>query len=166
MKDASDVITILDADGIVTYASPAMQRVLGMDPTEVVGARGIDLIHPDDLVRVGAAVTAASGVPEGRQRVQARVARADGSYCPCEIVISDRHADPSVRGTVVSIRDIAELVALHDKLSHQALHDPLTELPNRTNLERRLNEALAACDDDRRVAALFVDLDGFKAIND
>ena len=165
VRDAHDVITIV-RDGSIAFASPAMHAVLGHDPAAVVGVTALDLVHPDDRNRVRAADLAAGAGHGDRQRLQARISRADGSFCPCEVVISNQAADPTIRGTIVSMRDITELVALHDQLSHQALHDPLTELPNRTQLEGCLHEELAACHGDRQVAVLFLDLDGFKAVND
>lgn len=162
VRDAHDVITIV-RDGRIVFASPAMERVLGHDPADVVGRDARELVHPEDMVRVNAAVTAAAASHGDRQRLQARALRADGSACPCELVITNQIDDPTIRGTIVSMRDITELVALHDRLSHQALHDPLTELANRTQLERCLQQALT---DDGRVAVLFLDLDGFKAVND
>ena len=166
VRDAHDVITIIDRGGTTTYASPAVTQVLGYDAADFAGRRALDLVHPDDRARVNAAVVATSGRPGDRQRLQARVARADGSYCPCELVVSDQSADRSIRGTIVSMRDVTELVALHDRLSYQALHDPVTELPNRIQLERRLTDAMAASGPDAHAGVLFLDLDGFKAVND
>jgi diguanylate cyclase (GGDEF)-like protein/PAS domain S-box-containing protein len=166
VEDASDVIIIMDTAGKLSYASPPMERILGFRPADLVGRHAMELVHPEDLTRARAAVSAAAGSPERRQRIQARVVRADDSYCPCELVISNQADNPAVDGIIVSVRDITELVALHDQLSHQALHDPLTDLPNRTRLEQRMSETLATCGEDRRIAALFLDLDGFKPVND
>lgn len=166
VRDANDVITIVDADGTITYASPATTEVLGFHTSEFVGRAAREFVHPDDLSCLQAAVESASRPRVARQRIQARILRANGTYCPCELVVSDQSQDRTVRGTIVSMRDITELVALHDKLSYQALHDPLTELPNRTQLERHMREAINTCDGTTRVAALFLDLDGFKAVND
>ena len=166
VRDAHDVITIVDPAGRITYASPAMHEVLGFEAADFLGRLAIDLVHPDDRAQVRDAVAVAAARTGVRQRIQARVARADGTYCPCELVVSDQSADRTIRGTIVSMRDITEVVALHDRLSHQALHDPLTELPNRTQLERQLGEAITRCGPADRVAVLFLDLDGFKAVND
>ena len=165
VADASDLITIIDGAGRLVYVSPAAPRVLGFSPDDLLGTKAIELAHPDDATRVEAAVVAAASVPGSRQRLHARVRRADGEDIPCELVISNQSTNPSVRGLVVSMHDVAELTALHDQLSHQALHDPLTELPNRTQLEQHMTDTLATCQDDP-VAVLFVDLDGFKRIND
>ena len=165
VRDAHDVITIV-RDGHVAYASPAARPVLGYAPEALVGATAIDLVHPDDRAKVEAAVTAAGDRTTGRHRLEARVQRANGTHCPCEVVVSDRSGDPTVRGTIVSMRDITELAALHAQLSHQASHDPLTGLANRASLERQLTEIVRTCEDEHELAVLFPDLDGFKAVND
>ena len=165
VEDASDVITIVDPTGRITYVSPTMERVLGHDGTALVGTPSLDLVHPDDVELARAAFLAADE-PGGRQRIQARVLRADGRTCSCEMVISNQLDNPAIRGTIVSIRDVTELVELHDQLAHQARHDPLTELPNRAQLEGHLATAIARCPDDHEVGVLFADLDGFKPVND
>ena len=166
VTNASDLITIIDGEGRLVYVSPAAPRVLGFDPDALLGTAAIDLAHPDDARLVEAAVVAAADEPGDRQRLQVRVRCADGSHTPCELVISNQTRNPSVRGMVVSMRDVAEVAALHDQLSHQALHDPLTELANRTQLEQRMTETLATTPHEEQVAVLFVDLDGFKRVND
>jgi diguanylate cyclase (GGDEF)-like protein/PAS domain S-box-containing protein len=165
IRDANDVIITVDEDGLITYASPGMRRILSYDVSERVGTRAADLLHPADREAVRDAVRAVEAEPGRRQRLQARVQSADGRYRPCELIVS--HVDDdSLTGLVVSIRDITELVELQEQLTRQALHDPLTQLPNRIQLERRLSEALGDTDDDRSAAALFIDLDGFKQVND
>ncbi len=75
--------------------------------------------------------------------------------------------DPSVRGVVINAWDITERKALEEQLAHQAFHDPLTDLPNRSLFMNRLEHSLART--KRRgdmVAVLFMDLDNFKVIND
>src|SRR5260370_1799562 len=52
IEKGQDIIAVLDAEGIVLYQSPSVQRVLGYDPTEMVGKRAIDFVHPDDRTRL------------------------------------------------------------------------------------------------------------------
>lgn len=165
VEDANDVITVLDPSGTTIYVSPTVERVLGHDPRTLVGARMPDLVHPDDVDHVRASIAAAHE-PDHRERVQARVLRADGACATCELVVSNQHDNPAIRGTIVSMRDVSELVDLHDRLAHQARHDPLTQLPNRMQLEDRLTAVLAGSREADEVAVLFADLDGFKPVND
>ena len=70
-------------------------------------------------------------------------------------------------GSVIAITDISDAVSLTRKIAHQATHDPLTTLANRNLLTERLQEMIDSADRiDLKVAVLFIDLDGFKKIND
>jgi diguanylate cyclase (GGDEF)-like protein len=84
-----------------------------------------------------------------------------------EAVGSNRLADEAVGGLVVNARDVGERKALLDQLAHQAFHDPLTGLANRALFYDRVSHALElAHRQNRAVTVLFLDLDGFKEIND
>jgi diguanylate cyclase (GGDEF)-like protein len=75
--------------------------------------------------------------------------------------------ESSVGGVVITARDITERERLAQQLAHQASHDDLTDLPSRGLLETRLGDSLAlAAREERRVGLCFIDLDGFKAVND
>jgi len=91
----------------------------------------------------------------------------NGGFIDVEAVCLDLADDPSVRGTVVTVRDVGERKTLEERLRHQAFHDPLTGLPNRALFEDRVRHAVARV---RRhghgLAVLFVDLDDFKTVND
>jgi PAS domain S-box-containing protein len=63
VENASDVITILEADGTVRYVSPAIERMLGYTPEERAGKSGFELIHSDDFPRTEEAFSEALGRP-------------------------------------------------------------------------------------------------------
>jgi diguanylate cyclase (GGDEF)-like protein len=84
-----------------------------------------------------------------------------------ETVVEDRLEDPAVGGLVLNMRDVTERKKLEDELRHQAFHDSLTGLANRSLFEGRMTHALAiAKRRGRAFAVLFMDLDDFKTIND
>jgi diguanylate cyclase (GGDEF)-like protein/PAS domain S-box-containing protein len=167
VRAAAEYVVVLADDGTVLFASAALERVLGIAPGSFVGENGATLVHPDDLalvnekfaqVRVGAML---------HETVLYRAIHVDGTWRWIEGTVSDLRDDPSVGGIVVNGRDVTERVEAEERLAHLARHDPLTGLPNRAALLDDLARALArAARRNRSVAALFLDLDGFKVVND
>ncbi len=98
--------------------------------------------------------------------IQFRVGRTDGTYRYAEAVVSNLRDRPSVAGYVGNLRDITERKEAESLLAHVALHDPLTGLPNRPDPRPGRPDARALPARAGPVAALFVDLDNFKDIND
>jgi diguanylate cyclase (GGDEF)-like protein/PAS domain S-box-containing protein len=167
IRDAGDIITVLDRNAVVTYTSPAALRVLGMAPDDAVGHSAFSWVHPDEADRMRAVFAELLSAPGVQRRAQARILRSDGAYIPCDMSLTNALDDPDVRGVVLNLRDIAELMTVHEELQRQALHDPLTDLANRALLEDRIAERLDQPMISGRVAAaLFIDLDGFKRVND
>lgn len=168
VQHASDLIWIERGDGRLDYVSPSAERLLGVAPAtlEAEGIQG--RVHPDD--RATAAIELArrreSNVDLGR--FELRLRHRDGSWRSFSLVSANLTEDDHVRGIVYSGHDITERRAFEARLAHQASHDPLTGLPNRTVLVDALQRALARAERDpaARMAVMFVDLDGFKVIND
>jgi len=167
VQNSTDTTFVMGAEGRIMYASPATASLFGRRPEEVIGMRATDLVHPEDRVRVEAQLAAIIDTVTVTEPIQFRVAHADGSYRYAEAVVSNLRDNPSVAGYVGNLRDITERKEAESQLRHVALHDPLTGLPNRTLILDRADQMLVrARREYRPVAALFVDLDNFKDIND
>jgi diguanylate cyclase (GGDEF)-like protein/PAS domain S-box-containing protein len=167
VQTSSDVITILDTEGVILFQTPSVSRVFGYEPGDFDG-RGIwELLHPDDIARVRQVLDEAVAQPESTFTAAWRVRTSTGDYASCESTIRSLLSEPSVAGIVINTRDVTERKALEDQLIREALQDPLTELANRALLRDRIAFALGRA---RRtngvVALLLVDLDDFKAVND
>ncbi|MDQ3067765.1 MAG: PAS domain S-box protein [Actinomycetota bacterium] len=116
IENASDVITILAPDGTTLYDSPAVERVLGRTPEELVGTPGFALVHGDDLERVERALgEILSGEEVGP--VEFRLKHRDGSWKTCEGIgrLREEEGGPVV---VVNYRDVTEQRLLQEQLSH------------------------------------------------
>jgi diguanylate cyclase (GGDEF)-like protein/PAS domain S-box-containing protein len=134
--------------------------------TAVIGA----LVHPDDRPILEAMNEDAADLVDG-QVLQARyrLRHVDGSWrwFSRHVVPFRRDAEGSVTEILGVLRDITDVVLAEERLSHDALHDNLTGLPNRALLVDRLGAALErSARENREIAVLFCDLDGFKAVND
>ncbi|MFR9725366.1 diguanylate cyclase domain-containing protein, partial [Streptomyces sp. MS19] len=165
VQGSSDVIMIADPDGTLRYVSPAASGVYGQRADRLIGGALAALIHPDDELRVRRELRRFLSVPPAREpatRIECRVRHGDGRWLNVESTVN-RHAG----GLILNSRDVTERVRLQAQLEHSATHDPLTDLPNRALFTERVRRALAAeRPADRAAALFFIDLDGFKAVND
>ncbi|WP_161224778.1 EAL domain-containing protein [Streptomyces sp. SID8352] len=170
VQGSSDVIMIAAPNGVLRYVSPAAAGVYGRPAEELVGGELAGLIHPEDLGCVVHEVRrflAASPAEEPTTRIECRFRSGDGGWLNVESTVNRHHG-----GLIFNSRDVTERVRLQAQLQHNAEHDPLTDLPNRALFTRRVQQALSgrrAADRgaaQRGTAVLFIDLDGFKAVND
>ncbi|MGY1855011.1 diguanylate cyclase domain-containing protein [Modestobacter sp. SYSU DS0290] len=162
----SDVMALLDAAGEVAFVSDSVTDVLGWAREDVVGRNVRQLLHAED----GDLFT-----PEGhlvirdQDRSQVFVVQAlhrDGGWRHLEVSSSDRRDDPVIDGVLLTARDVTERLELQRRLSFQATHDDLTGLPNRAAVLDRADALLADPRGRGRLAVVFLDLDGFKEVND
>ncbi|MEV8525581.1 EAL domain-containing protein [Streptomyces sp. NPDC052000] len=165
VQGSSDVIMIAAPTGILRYVSPAAAGVYGRDAEELVGSELASLIHPEDLGPVVHEVRrflAAPPAEEPTTRIECRFKSGTGEWLNVESTVN-RHQG----GLILNSRDVTERVRLQAQLEHNAEHDPLTDLPNRALFTKRVRKALGGRrTTDPGTAVLFIDLDGFKQVND
>lgn len=167
VQNSSDVTEVVDAEGIVRYASDSITRVLGRTPEQAVGRSIFASLHPSDVEAARGRFAEVVARPGLVPTTELRIQRADGEWVWISITAANLLSDPHVRGVVLNFRDVSERKALEDELRHQALHDSLTRLPNRALFLDLLERALAESRRRRSsVAVCFLDLDGFKGVND
>ena len=166
VQESTDVLTICEPDGTIRFISPALYQVFGYDFGDLVGTKLVALVHPEDATRVKNEVadTIALG---GSRLIECRYRHAEGRWMHVEAVLTNHLAHPSIGGLVFNTRDVSERKALERQLTHQAFHDPLTGLANRALFRDRVAHALRLrARTHASLGVLFLDLDGFKAIND
>jgi diguanylate cyclase (GGDEF)-like protein/PAS domain S-box-containing protein len=163
---ASDVFTVIGADAVIRYQSPAIKQVLGYPTEDIIGRSFLDLVEPDDQDIAGQLFERSrmrSGVPTVGE-VRMRPLGDGQAPRRFEMTATDLLDDPTVRGLVLNYSDITERAQYEERLSQQAFHDALTGLPNRALFQDRLEHALRQR--GQTVGLLFVDLDHFKVVND
>jgi diguanylate cyclase (GGDEF)-like protein/PAS domain S-box-containing protein len=161
LEYSSDITSIVDSSGRIGYITPVTGRVLGRDTDSVLGTPVTAYIHPDDLPDLMPGFTRLLATPNASFTYQARYAHSDGSWRWLEVICRNLSHIPSVQGIVSNARDVTQARILSDQLRHQATHDDLTGLANRTLLHDRLAQAA-----DGVATVLLVDLNDFKAVND
>lgn len=158
-----DAVCVVDAEGRFLFVSASFERILGYTSDEVVGRRVFDLVHPDDKA---ATMQQAEKVMAGllQRHFRNRYLHKDGHTV--DLQWSARwHPEYQVRIAVG--HEVSELRQAERELEHRASHDPLTGLPNRRLLQRALQCAIThAAETNGGLTVLYLDLDGFKAVND
>ncbi|MDT7536417.1 MAG: hypothetical protein QOI82_2, partial [Actinomycetota bacterium] len=170
-RSLGEGVVALDEKGIVTFANPAAESLLGWRRGELVGREIAESVDPEGRV-VGVDNAEWVHLPRLRAGETLRidehvVTRRDGSPLDVALTASPVLRDGNVVGAVVVLRDVRDRKTLERRLVHQAFHDPLTGLPNRALFLDRLEHARArSLRDGGTQAVLFLDLDRFKVIND
>jgi diguanylate cyclase (GGDEF)-like protein/PAS domain S-box-containing protein len=165
-ENSSDFLARHAPDGTYRYASPASVAVTGYAPEELIGTSPLELIAEED--RELAAEYGRRLIEQDEPATIAfRLRRKDGQLRWLETIGRAVRDDAGVRELVSVTRDISERKQAELELSHAALHDTLTGLPNRALFLDRLSLALRRTErHSGSVAVLFCDLDRFKVVND
>ncbi len=167
VQHSSDVVTVVDRVGNVSYQSASSQRVLGYDPDDLVGRSLCELMNRQDARAFLEALDQAASESLRIHTVHTTWLHATGRECRVEVTITNLLDNPDVGGLVLNSRDVTDRVVLEHQLTTQAFTDSLTGLPNRALFKDRLQHSLSRRSTaDVSVAVLFLDLDGFKAVND
>jgi diguanylate cyclase (GGDEF)-like protein/PAS domain S-box-containing protein len=159
----SDAVLVCGLHGEIEYASPAVTR-FGYEPAALSGTSLADLVHPEDRARATRAALSAGDSAAGLARLACGVRAADGTWRHVQASIS-RYAEAGLADRLLlTAHDVSDQVALRRQVTHLTFHDGVTGLPNRAYLEERAKEL--AGEHDGAAAAIFLDLDGFTAVND
>ncbi len=167
VQHSSDVIAVIDRDGVFTYASPAAPVLTGLQPEELKGRKFIDLLPEESTQTVDQVRNMIESGRPGVSNLELVIARPDGTHRTAEVTITDLRNDASVGGLVLNIRDVTERKRLEEDLRYQAQHDELTGLSSRAQFTTQVSNALTSdTRDGSMVGVLFIDIDDFKNIND
>jgi len=116
IEQSSDLTLVISPEGIITFASPASQVVLGIPPSEMVGRTAFDFVHPDDLARRETSLATVLRDPSVIQHLELRIRRGDGTWALVETRRRNLVDVPGIRGVVVNSRDITERQRIREQL--------------------------------------------------
>jgi len=172
LQSIGDAVVCADAQGRITYLNPVAQRLTGWQAFDAAGC-DVDEVAPLYLangkqtqpspLRVALATQAACGPTRGvvLHRKDGQRFEVEESACP---IIDREHR---LTGAVMVLHDVTETMAMAERMAHLAQYDALTDLPNRVLLQDRAQHALAlARREAKGLGVMYLDLDGFKQIND
>ncbi|MFL5759591.1 MAG: PAS domain S-box protein [Thermomicrobiales bacterium] len=108
VRDSSDILAVLDQEGIFIDISPAVERVLGYEPHELLARTNIQRIHPDDRRQLGRCFLTSLRDSSKRQTTEIRCLHKTGGWRWLEVIMHSLIADPAVAGIIVNVRDITE----------------------------------------------------------
>ncbi|MDX1455288.1 MAG: EAL domain-containing protein [Gammaproteobacteria bacterium] len=153
--------------GVYTFANAAFEQMLGYGPGELLGVHFKDVYAPESLIEAEARYRARECGEEAASVFETTMLHANGHDRVAVIItISTLEQDGNLVSTG-TVTDITEFKRIERQLRHNAAHDPLTGLPNRSHFLQRLSRTMSGQDGlANSYAVLFLDLDGFKVIND
>lgn len=168
-ENALDVIWTLDFEGRITYVSPSVERLRGFKPDEIIGRPMKEALTPEsyEAAREALAHLRTHGELPADHYTFEQPCK-DGSTVWTDMTVTPmRSEEGEVLGFLGITRDITRQRETEERLTHMAHHDPLTDLPNRSLFFDRLNMGMArSLREDLPLALLYIDLDGFKSVND
>ncbi|GAB2621979.1 cyclic Di-GMP phosphodiesterase RmdA [Streptomyces capparidis] len=160
-------IGIGDLEGRILDVNDALARMFGTTREEMRTRNVNEFVHPDDAPRVWELYEQLVRGERDHYQFEKPYFVRDGSAIWTNLTVSlirDERGTPQYQ--VAVLEDVTERKLLHDRLRHQATHDPLTGLGNRALFFERLAEAFENGAQDTRIGLCYLDLDGFKAVND
>lgn len=163
---SADIITVVDPQTHVLAHVDQVVRILGIPDTGE--ALRLDMfLDADQAAMTREALEAIAGHAGARARLEWTVRQPDGSTIDAEVSAVDHTDDPRIGGIVLSVRDVTDRRRLEAALEHQALHDPLTGLANRSLITDRLAQLFGRGTEHPEAHALvMLDLDDFRSVND
>ncbi len=172
LNSIGDAVICTDLAGNISFINCVAELMTGWSTKEATGRpmpEVLRILDADTRYAISNPMDAA--VSENRTLslpLNCLLAQKDGTEIPIEDSVSPIHdRDGKVTGAVIVFRDVSEARALTKQITYSAEHDFLTGLPNRMLLKDRVNQAIASAPrHQKKVAVLFLDLDGFKNIND
>ena len=162
VSQSSDSVAVLERDSTIRFQSESVERIFGWPADQLIGRRLVTMAGPDSGALIAAAIEQVATVPYAVTVFEVPMQHRDGRTRLAEMTVTNLLDDPNVSGLVLNTRDVHDEHELQNQLVHEAYHDGLTQLASRALFRERVAEVVA----EPGVTILFIDLDGFKEVND
>lgn len=169
MENISDLITLVDKEGIIRYLSPSAKSVLGYEPEDLLGTPLQNHVRAEDVPAMLDILSQAVQHPGHYvSSVELHLRHKGGSWGIFEAIVSNQNGgfEEETSGAIFNCREISERKYADETIKHLAYYDSLTHLPNRILLHDRLQQAVSAAKrENRPFAILIMGLDRFREVN-
>ncbi|MDQ8707383.1 EAL domain-containing protein [Streptomyces sp. LHD-70] len=160
-------LAVVDREGLVSRANDALGALVGTPAHELTGQVAADLVDLASDARTWHTYREVLRGRQARLRCTRRLKHPEGHSLWAQVTVSPM---PDSGGVLLAVADVSARRELQARLRHVTMHDPVTRLPNRTLFFERLTAALEAAAYEEsgtgRIGLCYLDLDGFKAVND
>ena len=154
---------IVTPDGVIQQVNDSLARMLDRAQTDLIGRSFREITHPDDVDLDQQLFDELMAGQRESYELAKRYLRADGRIVYGLLHVGGIRDADGITSLVAQVNDVTQAKHAEDRLAHQALHDPLTDLPNRALVEQLLRAYINA---GQSTGLLYCDLDRFKAINE
>ena len=163
IENISEIIQIVDSEGVISYTSPSIQRILGYKPEEVIGRPSVDFVHPDDLQKVSLGFEEAYKKPDKPTKVECRCKHKNGTWRVIEGIGTNCLDKPSINGFLSVMQDITERKKTEEqiKASLKEKEVLLREIHHRVKNNMQIVSSLlhlqSAKAEDKKTKEIFID---------
>jgi len=150
IEKAADLILVIDANGIVQFASPAVETVTGFTPQEITGQSFLNWLHPDDVPQAKTSLASRSRNPgTAAASMTVRTRHKTGEWRVIDALGTNLLAEPAINGIVLNIRDITEASKAEAQLKQSMLElSGLNEVVKKVNRSLSVSEVIGTAVDE------------------
>lgn|GEM_PF-3587780 len=164
IANISDVIIIIDENGIIKYNSPNLKERLGVTSKDIYNKLLWDRIHPEDVKSIKGKIESVIKTPKLKKNMETRYIMENGEIKYIEVTAVNLMKDSNIKGILINYHDITERKKREEKILHLSYHDSLTGLYNRTFFQNE-KEGFDT-ETNLPMSVIAGDINGLKIIND
>lgn len=166
VQGSSDVYAIITPDGIIKYISPAVEKVLGYKPEEVIDKKVYEFLEEEEKTKLSQMLTLVLSGSDKIVRGDITLKTEEGKEIFLELNLKNQLLEPSIQGIVINSRDITSRIEMEQEMMYISTHDELTNLPNRAYLKKYLKEKCELGKENQSFfTVMMLDIHDFKYVN-